>query len=189
VRPRGDRHAPTLEADAALDRMLREAAAVPGTWAVVVDEGPGETGGSFAGTAAALAARGFDDGRVVFVASRDVDGGAFASAAARERWARHRRFVERFEDVILDRQDVRCHVVGHGCRLEAAADADGRPVFRCGAEHAGDGPVRLTFVGLGHYGRGRAAEAERLAAEGKGPRVLGLRRGFLITADDGHATA
>ena len=65
VRPRGDRLDRTLAADEALDRLLRDAAATPGTWAVVVDEGPGDTGSSFAGTAAALAARGFDDGRIV----------------------------------------------------------------------------------------------------------------------------
>lgn len=187
VRPRGDRHDRTLAADAALDAMLREAAAAPGAWAIVVDEGPGETGSSFAGTAAALAARGFDDARVVFFASRDAAPHELASESARARWEYHRRFVGRFEEAVLGRHDVRCHVVGESCRLEAAPDAGGRLSFRCAAGHDGDGPVRLTFVGLGHYGRARAEEARRLAEAGQGPRVLGLRRGFLITADDGTA--
>ncbi|GJG87486.1 hypothetical protein tb265_26670 [Gemmatimonadetes bacterium T265] len=186
VRPRGDRHDRTLAADDALDALLREAAATPGTWAVVVDEGPGATGSSFAGTAAALAERGFDDARIALFASRDVDAHALASASARARWPRHRRFVVSVDDAVLARGDVRCHVAGHDCRLEAVRAPDGAATlgFRCGASHDGDGPVRLTFVGLGHYGRARAAEAHRVAEAGAGPRVLGLRRGFLITADD-----
>ncbi len=188
VRPRGDRHDRTLVADDALDALIREAAATPGTWAVVVDEGPGETGSSLAGTAAALAARGFDDRRVVLVAGRHAHAHELASESARARWDRHRRFVERFEDVIFDRGDVRCHVVGHTCRLDAVPNASGALTFRCEAEHDGDGPVRLTFVGLGHYGRAREAAAQQLAEAGTGPRVLGLRRGFLITADDARAS-
>ncbi len=185
VRPRGDRHDRTLATDDALDALLREAAATPGMWAVVVDEGPGATGSSFAGTAAALVERGFDDRRVVLVASRDVEGYELASESARARWPRHRRFVVSFDDAVLARGDVRCHVAGHDCRLEAVTDRAGAEAlrFRCAAHHDGDGPVHLTFVGLGHYGRARAAEAQRLAEAGQGPRVLGFRRGFLITAD------
>lgn len=182
VRPRGDRLDRTLAADDSLDAFVRAAAIAPGTWAVVVDEGPGATGSSFAGTAAALAARGFDDRRIVFVAGREVDAESLESASARARWPLHRQFAGSFDGAVLARGDVRCHVPGHDCRLEAV-DADGTLAFRCGAGHAGDGPVRLTFVGLGHYGRVRAAEARRLADAGQGPRVLGLRRGFLVTAD------
>lgn len=189
VRPRGDRHDRTLAADDKLETLLREAAATPGTWAIVVDEGPGPTGSSLAGTAAALVDRGFDDARVVLFASRDAAAHELASESARARWERHRRFVGSFADAVLDRGEVRCHLAGHDCRLEAVTDAGGATTlaYRCGAGHAGDGPVRLTFVGLGHYGRARAAAAEQLAAMGQGPRVLGLRRGFLITAEDGSA--
>ena len=185
VRPRGDRLDRTLAADDALDAMLREAATSAGMWAVVVDEGPGATGSSFAGTAAALVARGFDDRRVVLVASRDVEGHDLESESARARWAQHRRFVVSFDDAVLARGDVRCHVAGHDCRLDAVSDDAGGAAlhFRCAAGHEGDGPVHLIFVGLGHYGRARAAAAQALAAAGQGPRVLGFRRGFLITAD------
>nr|MDQ6925837.1 hypothetical protein [Candidatus Eremiobacteraeota bacterium] len=185
VRPRGDPLDRTLAADVALDALLRETAATSGTWAVIVGEGPGATGSSFAGTAAALAERGFDDARIVFFSSRDVDGSGFASESARARWPRHRRFVASFDDAVLAAGDVRCHIAGEDCRLEAISVAgDGTLSFRCGAAHTGDGPVRLTFVGLGHYGHARAAAAQQRAEAGQGPRVLGLRRGFLITADE-----
>ncbi len=187
VRPRGE----ALGADAALDAMLRDAAATPGTWAAVVDEGPDADPASFAGVAAALADRGFDPARIVFFPSWDADVGAFAAESARERWARHRRFVATFDDAVLAAGGVRCHRSEPDCRIVevgVTTDAAGRPrlgtrVFRCGADHGGDGPVRLTFAGLGRYGRERADAAVRLAESGQGPRVLGFRRGFLVTAD------
>jgi hypothetical protein len=180
VRPRADAPDGALAADAALDRMLRDAAATPGTWAAVVDEGPDADDAAFAQLAAALAERGFDAGRIVF----------FPSWTTESVGAPYRRFVASFDDAVLAHGGVRCHHVVPDCRLEelAVADAAGRPalgarVFRCGADHAGDGPIRLTFAGLGRYGRERAEAAQQQAAAGGGPRVLGLRHGYLVTAD------
>jgi hypothetical protein len=160
--------------------MLRDAAATPGTWAAVVDEGGDADAPSFAGVAAALADRGFDAGRIALFP-------AWESAGTNA----HRRFVASFDDAVLAAGGVRCHQVVHDCRLEevhVGADAAGRPrlgarVFRCGADHGGDGPIRLTFAGLGRYGRERADAARGRADAGDGPRVLGLRRGYLVTAD------
>ncbi|HEU0053407.1 MAG TPA: hypothetical protein VFQ39_09535, partial [Longimicrobium sp.] len=68
-------------------------------WFLVVDEGPGLSGSSFAGTAAALAELGVPNERIVFFPSWIPDGGGFVSAAARERWPRHRKVTASFEEV------------------------------------------------------------------------------------------
>jgi hypothetical protein len=134
---------------------------------------------SFAGVAAALADRGFDAGRIaLFPAwSRRAPAPTAASSPARRRGARRRRRALPPGGPRLPLEEV--HV---------GADAAGRPrlgarVFRCGADHGGDGPIRLTFAGLGRYGRERADAARGRADAGDGPRVLGLRRGYLVTAD------
>ncbi len=171
-----------LAADAALDALLRDAAAAPGAWAAVVDEGPdaggaGAVGAAFAGAAAALAERGFDPARVVLFPSWDA-----------EALGGHRRFVAGFDDVVLARGGVRCHHTEPGCRHEeVAADprALGARAYRCAADHGGDGPVRLTFAGLGRYGRERFEAARRSAEAGDGPAAFALRRGYLVTADAG----
>jgi hypothetical protein len=173
-----------LAADAALDALLRDAAAAPGAWAALVDEGPdagtaGATGAAFAGAAAALAERGFDPARVVLFPSWDA-----------EALGGHRRFVGRFDDAVLARGGVRCHRTEPDCRHEeVAADprALGARAFRCASDHGGDGPVRLTFAGLGRYGRERLEAARRSAAAGEGPQPYSLRRGYLVTADAGRA--
>lgn len=204
VRPRGHPFDRAVEADAALDRVLRDAA---GGWVAVVDEGPGLSGSSLAGTAAALAARGVDDARIVLFPSWDADGSSLGSDSARTRWPRHRRFVGSFERAVLGRGAVRCAHADEDAHAHDAledvsagawrdrhwhADDPARPAthpqhearkYRCAADHAGTGPQWLTFAGLGAYGRARAALAERLAEAGHGPRVFGLRRGFLVAAE------
>ncbi len=202
VRPRGHPFDRTLALDAALDALLREYATRPGAWVAVVDEGPGLSGSSLAGTAAALAARGFDDARIVLFPSWDTDGTGLVSDAARARWPRHRRFVASFDDVVMGRGGPRwpehgdgpLENVGGGAWRDRhwAADHPDRPAihphhesrkYRHAAPDGEDAPVWHTFAGLGRYGRARMAMAERLAAAGFGPRVLGLRRGFLATAE------
>jgi hypothetical protein len=150
----------------------------------VVDEKPDAgADATYAGIAAALADRGFDAARIAF----------FPGWSGDEPSGAHRRFVASFDDAVLAHGGVRCHQVSHDCRVEelyAATDAAGRPrlgarTFRCAADHAGDGPIRLTFAGLGRYGRERADAAREAATTGTGPHVLGLRRGYLVTSDAG----
>jgi hypothetical protein len=200
VRPRGHPSDRAVDADDALDRVLRDAA---GGWVAVVDEGPGLSGSSLAGTAAALAARGVDDARIVLFPSWDADGQALGSEAARARWPRHRRFVGSFEQAVLGRGALHGGDVGPASALDDLsagawrdrhwhADDPARPAthpqhearkYRHAGDDAGEGARWLTFAGLGAYGRARAALAERLAGAGHSPRVLGLRRGFLATAE------
>jgi hypothetical protein len=163
---------------AAFDALLRDAAAAPGTWAAVVDDGLDTGPDAFARTAERLAAGGFDPARVVFFPSWSSDAAGAPGAA-------HRRFAARFDDVVLAHGAVRCQYADPDCRhVELGPPTPlGARLYRCDADHAGDGPVRLTFAGLGRYGRERAAAAARRAESGEGPRVFTLRRGYLVTAD------
>ena len=63
---------------------------------LVVDEGPGLSGSSFAGVAERLSALGIPDERIVLLPSWQTDGTALKSEVARRRWARHPRFVTTF---------------------------------------------------------------------------------------------
>jgi hypothetical protein len=165
--------------DHVLDAEVRAFAHAPGAWAAVVDEGPAPGGGSFAAVARALVARGFEPTRVVFFTQHDAPNSSPDAA--------HRQFAATFDAAVLARGGVRCHVHSPDCELVDVTAADGTTwrEFRCDADHGGDGPVRLTYVGLGRAGRERAEDAERRAAAGEGPRVFGLRRGFLVTAAEG----
>ncbi|HEY0780538.1 MAG TPA: hypothetical protein VGD56_21455, partial [Gemmatirosa sp.] len=202
VRPRGHPFDRALALDDGLDRWVREYATRPGAWVAIVDEGPGLSGSSLSGTAAALAERGFDDARIVLFPSWDTDGSGFVSEAARARWAKHRRFVASFEDAVLARGGPRWPAHGDGPLDDVgggawrdrhwSSDDPDRPAihpqhearkYRHAAPDGETGPVWHTFAGHGRYGRARAALATRLAEAGFGPRVLGLRRGFLATAE------
>ena len=202
VRPRGHPFDRALAFDEALDAIVRAHAAQPGAWVAVVDEGPGLSGSSLTATAAALAARGIDDARIVLFPSWDADGSGFVNESARERWSRHRRFITNFEDVVLGRGTPRWKEHGASPLTDISggawrdthwgADHPDRPAihpqhesrkFRHAEPDGHTGAIWHTFAGLGRYGRARAAIAERLAAAGHGPRVLGLRRGFLATAE------
>ena len=63
-----------------------------GAYLLVVDEGPGLSGSSFASVARALTGLGIHPTRVVLFPSWEPDGSAFRSDEAREIWRRHRRF-------------------------------------------------------------------------------------------------
>jgi hypothetical protein len=63
---------------------------------LIVDEGPGLSGSSFAGVAERLSALGVPDERIVFLPSWEADGTALKSEVARRRWARHARFITTF---------------------------------------------------------------------------------------------
>jgi hypothetical protein len=70
-----------------------EALPPPGSWSLVVDEGPGVSGSSMAAVAAALAERGVASDRIAFLPSHGGEPGSMASAATRSCWARSARHV------------------------------------------------------------------------------------------------
>jgi hypothetical protein len=157
---------------------------------LIVDEGPGISGSSMASAAAALTALGIPDQRIVLLPSCSTDGAGLRSAAARDRWRRHRQFTASFEDVWL----------ASGRLLSAEAPTSvvdlsagaWRGVFlhtdsvppAVQPQHErrkllADGRL-LSFAGLAGRARDRLARAEILAAAGFGPPALGETHGFLV---------
>ena len=68
---------------------------------LLIDEGPGISGTSLAGTADLLSHLGIADDRIVLFPSWSTDGSGLKSDQARKRWARHRQCVVDFEEVWL----------------------------------------------------------------------------------------
>lgn len=73
--------------------------ALPCSFFLIVDEGPGMSGTSLCCAAEKLSELGIPDEKIVFLPSWEPDGSAFLSEASRTRWGRHRKFSESFENV------------------------------------------------------------------------------------------
>lgn len=185
VRPRGppfDRH---LTLTPALAAHLR-AGAEAGAHALVVDEGPGLSGSSLTGAAAALSERGFADDRIVLFPSWLPDPAGFRSPRARERWPRHAKYHTPLRAVRP--WDGWRDLSGGAWRDGAFAGEADWPAVQpqherikyLGPHDGGPGMALHKFAGLGAHGDARRALAERLAAAGFGPPVLGLDDGFLV---------
>ena len=191
VRPRGHpwdrelRLAPDLkEALAAAEHVL------------VVDEGPGISGTSFASVAEAASAAGVPDGRIHLFPSWDPDGSGLRSERARAVWPRVRRWTGSFEETFLETGRLAAAWGGGTIRdlsgglwREVAYPTQGQERWpavqpqherrKYLLERADGTRLLLRFVGLGERGPRMLARAERQAAGGLAPPVLGLRDGFL----------
>jgi hypothetical protein len=166
---------------------------------VLVDEGPGLSGSSLAGTARTLEELGVLADRIVLMPSWRTDGRALRSAEARARWQRHPQFTASFEETWVDTGRLGSALQGRV--LENLSAGAWRPlVFGQASDYppvqpqherrkylartpsgtAGDTPdLLLRFAGLGTYGERRLARAQSLAALGLGAAPVGLTHGFL----------
>lgn len=186
VRPRGhpfDRRPVLAES---LRTLLTE---WRGAHVLLVDEGPGLSGSSLAGTAETLSALGIPDDRIVLLPSWDPDPSSLRSAVARSRWPRHRCLVSSFEEVWLEsgRLDT---VLGDGpvrdisagrWRGEFIVGTERRPPVHHQHERRkflGPGVV-IRFAGLGAVGHARLARARALADAGFSSPPSSLTHGFL----------
>ena len=171
VRPRGhpfDRH---LVLDPRLAALLaRRSGSGP---FLVVDEGPGLSGSSFAAVVGALTQLGVPARDVVLFPSWNPDGSTFKSETARAIWQRQRRYC--VEASAASRGEA------FDWRPRLYASEDEWPATQPQHERmkwvTPSGIVR--FAGLGHYGAAKRQRAEILAANGLGPRPTELRDGYL----------
>ncbi len=186
VRPRGhpfDRRielGPTLAAGLARNRRAHF---------LVVDEGPGISGSSFAAAADALGRLGVPDARIVLLPSWETDGSSLRSAAARARWPRHRRYVVTFEEAWLPSGRLEraaragpLEDLSAGAWRDALLPADApRPAVHPQHERRKyrSGDVLLSFAGLGGLAERRLERAHALADAGFGPAPRGTAGGFL----------
>jgi hypothetical protein len=181
---------------------------------LVVDEGPGISGSSFAGTAATLRELGVPPDQIVLFPSWVTDGKQLRSPLARESWSRHRQVSRSFETVWLE--SGRLNRVFPGDLTDLSAGRWRDQLYRSRACHPAVQPQHerrkyllrsppdpnhpatlLKFVGLGSRSDANARRAERLADAGFAPRPLKLAHGFLAmrfvegrplsSGDDGSA--
>ena len=186
VRPRGHPFDRRLVLGDSLRARLAEAA---GALFLLVDEGPGISGSSFAGAAEALSALGISDERIVFLPSWDPAPRLLRSEAARGRWSRHRRYVSGFEQVwlasgrfdeVTDGAEASDASAGRW-REQLIADPARRPTIHPHHERRKlRMPDRmLRFAGLGGVGQARLTRARVLAEAGFSPHPGRLTHGFL----------
>jgi hypothetical protein len=193
VRPRGHPFDRTLALDARLEQWL---VAEPDTLFLVVDEGPGLSGSSFAAVASALTRIGVADERIVFLPSWLPDGSAFVNDSARGVWSRHRKASVSFDEHWIASGRLST-AFGGGDIADLSAGA-WRERITCACEpwppvqpqherrkylrrKRGEPTALHKFVGLGERGRTACERAHVLADAGFSPRPLQQSNGFLAT--------
>lgn len=182
VRPSGHPFDRTLAIGPALARALLERN--EGVCYLVVDEGPGRSGSSFASVARWLSDSGVALDRIVFMPSHAGGPGPDASDEVRRIWAAVRAQVpgappvlERFagsEDLSGGAWRSRLY----GPHAWPPANPQQERLKLLSSDH---GPPRLAkFAGLGRYGADKLALAQTLANHGWTPKPIAMTDGFLI---------
>lgn len=159
-----------------------------GTCFLIVDEGPGLSGSSFASAARALRQLGIPSDRIILFPSSNPDGSAFRSETARAIWNDHRRCVASSQDApcsieCCDGQEGGVDISGGGWRktlwhLNADIPAV-HPQHEVIKYWSAESSTIVRFAGLGRYGVAKLQRAERLAESGLGPLPVRLRGGYL----------
>jgi hypothetical protein len=186
VRPRGEVFDRSVRLDDRLQRRLRPRAEA-GAWFLIVDEGPGLSGSSFAGTAAALNGVGAGDEQIVLFPSVASDGRNLGSAEARGRWGRHRKLQVGFE-ALRDQVAPELHrardLSGGLWRRLVCEDLAAPPIapqYERRKYLSEDGRVLFKYAGLGRSGLRRMARAEQLSEAGFTPEPRSFRDGFIAS--------
>jgi hypothetical protein len=179
VRPTGHPFDRMITVSSQLERVLLEDDT--GVVYLVVDEGPGLSGSSFASVARWLRARGIAPERTVFMPSHAGQPGAHASTEVRQIWATTRRVVPA-KPRVLDGEDFgggkwRRVLYGDDPWPPANPQQERRKILRCDQGT----PCLAKFAGLGRYGAEKFALAQTLAANGWTPRPLALANGYLTS--------
>jgi histidinol-phosphate phosphatase family protein len=187
VRPRGHVFDRKLLLDPSLATRIGAAA-----WCLIVDEGPGLSGSSFAGAAATAISLGVPRERVALFPSWRTDGARLRSAPARRLWPTLARYTveppelgmtarlaetagaHAVEELSAGRWRTRCLPAS---RWPAVQPQHERAKYLVQATP----PRVFRFAGLGRYGDARRARAEWLASHGMTPPPLELVDGYLAT--------
>lgn len=169
------------------------------TWGLIVDEGPGLSGSSFASVADALIDAGLNPARLVFFPGHTGEPGPAASESVRAWWARTPRRVSPPPDLPALLAARTCELLGQpvirtddgggglwrGVVYEDPADWPAvcapfeRPKFRC-VTHDG-GAVLWKFAGLGSEAETAWARLSERAAAGWTVPPLDCTHGFIAT--------
>ena len=169
---------------------------------LLIDEGPGISGSSLAGTAELLSHLGITDDRIVLLPSWATDGAGLKSAQARKRWPRHRQFVVGFDKLWVTSGRLTQTMApgklqefsGGAWRKELCARQEDYPAVQPQHERrkylyqpnapaeAGHEFSWLSFVGLvPDSAASQLHRAQELAAAGFTSEPTSVRHGFLVT--------
>ncbi|EYD75212.1 hypothetical protein Rumeso_03308 [Rubellimicrobium mesophilum DSM 19309] len=189
VRPRGHPFERELHLGPRLLAALEEGAA---GHVLVVDEGPGISGSSFACAAEAAIRAGVPEHRIALFPSWDSDGAGLRSERARALWPRLGRWTAGFEETFIDGGRLAAPWGGGSTRdlsgglwRERLCSPGRFPAVQPQHERRkylverDDGPLLLKFAGLGARGARALVRAEAQAEAGLAPEVVGLANGFL----------
>ncbi len=169
------------------DRVTNFQCAIdPDAYYLLVDEGPGLSGSSFASVAQALADAGIPDSRIVLFPSWDPDPSTLMSPLARARFPRHRKVVPQFDPELAYPGISNWHDVSAGKWRNLLCPTD-PPAVNPHHERRkflrADPPYILAkFVGFGTRGRQAYERSLALHEAGFSPQPLEFKNGFLFTA-------
>ncbi|OAS24466.1 hypothetical protein [Methylobacterium platani] len=207
VRPTGHPFRRALRLSGALRDALSPASRV-----AVADEGPGLSGSSFGAVLRFLEERGVPADNVALFPSHAGEPGHAAGDDIRRLYARARRHVLTFDDLVLraGRPEHRLEswlaplvgpvtapleeISGGAWRTHAFADPDTWPPANPMQERrkflarTGSGTWLAKFVGLGFEGERKVGRARDLHAAGFCPEVAGFAHGFLVESWIADAT-
>lgn len=185
VRPHG--HPFDRRLDLAEDLACRLREGSQGCHFLVIDEGPGLSGSSFAAIVRALAALGIGSERIALFPSWNADPAALRSEDARLVWSTHRCYSVEPRDAGFAVDQVaaddcvdfaagawRMHVLGHERGWPAVQPQHEVPKAWLPAQRS-----IVRFAGLGRYGASKRDRAERLFDAGLGSAPESLDRGYL----------
>ena len=144
---------------------------------VVVDDGPGPSGSSFASVAEALSALGIADDRIVLMPSSMPDGSGFVSRGAAARWRIHEKYAA-------------SSALPAGARIDFSSGNWRAAFYRDDSQYPAVQPQHETakflsaegmvrFAGLGRYGHEKLTRARLLAEARFSPRAIALENGWL----------
>ncbi|HYF39290.1 MAG TPA: hypothetical protein VD930_06375 [Gemmatimonadales bacterium] len=191
LRPRGHPFSRRPSVSSELAARIRERS---DSYALLIDEGPGISGSSLAGTAAMLQAWGHKDDHIVLFPSWETDGAGLASEEARRQWPLHPQLTCSFEEVWVSSGrlseafpgDLRDLSAG-AWREEVYRDTTAYPAVHPQHERrkyllmsAAQETKLLSFAGLGHRALQKKERLERVAEAGFTVRPERLVHGFLL---------
>ena len=193
LRPRGHPFSRHPSLDPELTTLLRNRSRAH---YLLVDEGPGISGSSFAGTAAMLREWGIAEDRILLFPSWRTDGTQLKSPVARQHWSSHPQFNVSFEELWLrsnkfgesfpgNLEDVsagrwRAQVFDDETEYPAVQPQHERRKYLLTPTAFRGAKKILRFAGLGEHGISKVCRAHELAEAGFQAKPEMLAHGFLL---------
>jgi hypothetical protein len=185
LRPRGD---PFARKPLLAPGLAASLARHSGDYALLVDEGPGLSGSSLAGTAAALNELGYPNRKIRFFPSWRPDPRRLHSPEAQARWRLHEAHVGSFEQTWIESgklSDKTLRPIDAGRWRGLFFQDRDYPAVQPQHERrkfltVERNPRLLKFAGIGPFGDSALQRAHMLSQAGYSPPVDELRHGFLV---------